>query len=96
MDDNAGGIFSLGARKVCQNTTVVGARSKCTVELILSGSVNYETGSVELVWIMKPVQSIMKPVKVGQLTMKVYLWLPRFIITLSTGFPLSETSTVIL
>lgn len=44
LDDNAGGVFVLGGNITCRNiSNVVGARSMCSVQLILNDLVNFET-----------------------------------------------------
>ena len=44
LDDNADGVFTLGRSVTCRNVSnVVGARSMCSVQLILNDNVNFET-----------------------------------------------------
>ena len=43
LDDDAGGKFKLGSRANCQSiTNITGVNTKCTTDLLLNGSLNYE------------------------------------------------------
>ena len=47
LDDNGAGTFSLDKNILCSNTTgMVGARSMCSIKLLLSKNVNFEVQSV--------------------------------------------------
>ena len=46
LDDDAGGKFKLGSRANCQSiTNITGVNTKCTTDLLLNGSLDYEVST---------------------------------------------------
>lgn len=45
LDIDAGGLFTISENQTCDDSTVDGAATKCTAELLLNGPINYEKAS---------------------------------------------------